>query len=290
MRDPAIEMRTAPHGHRVRAGQRSARRPPHAVARARCGRRCPPRRPNRRHQAARARPDHDVGAGCPGRRPRRVLNRPALRPGLDRGVDVDVVALRLPMAAIQADPEPSQRTPQGVNVGPRQRVPLGCGADRSRARCTSPADSADDGRPTQGTSCPRPSPVVRIVDVGQRGRRRGHRTGAANPLVRPMSRRIRPRRATAAELTNPAHQALQQFPRGPATTDGAGERIHHVVSDSSAASSSSASPFCDSRRGAWTPASERCAAECADNRFRASDHTEGARRIIDGFRPVRHRE
>ena len=40
-----------------------------------------------------------------------------LDPRLDRGVDVDVVALRLPMAAIQPDPEPRQRPPQRMDIG-----------------------------------------------------------------------------------------------------------------------------------------------------------------------------
>ena len=61
---------------------------------------------------------------------------------LDRGVDVDVVALRLPMAAIQADPEPGQRPPQARGRrGRANGVSLLCGADRSRARCTSRAGS-----------------------------------------------------------------------------------------------------------------------------------------------------
>jgi hypothetical protein len=38
-------------------------------------------------------------------------------PGFDRGVDVDVVALRLSMGAIEPDPKPSERPPQGVNIG-----------------------------------------------------------------------------------------------------------------------------------------------------------------------------
>jgi hypothetical protein len=44
-----------------------------------------------------------------------------------------------------------------------------------------------------------------------------------------VSRRICARLAAAAELTDSAHQALQEFPGDPAAANGARERIHHVV-------------------------------------------------------------
>ena len=47
-----------------------------------------------------------------------------LHPRLDRGVDVDVVALRLPMTAIQPDPESRQGPPQRMDIRTLQRMPL----------------------------------------------------------------------------------------------------------------------------------------------------------------------
>ena len=68
--------------------------------------------------------------------------------------------------------------------------------------------------------------VIRIVGVGH-GRRRDH-SGTANSLVRPMCWGVGSRRSAAAELADPAHQALQQLPCRAATADRAGKRIHHV--------------------------------------------------------------
>ena len=54
--------------------------------------------------------------GFVGRRPGERLDA-----GLDRGVDVDVVALRLPAAAVEADAEAGERTPQRMAVGHAER-------------------------------------------------------------------------------------------------------------------------------------------------------------------------
>ena len=50
-----------------------------------------------------------------------------LDPGLDGGVDVDVVALGLTPAALQAHPEPRQRPPHGQAVGHGHRVTVADG-------------------------------------------------------------------------------------------------------------------------------------------------------------------
>ena len=89
--------------------------------------------------------------GFVGRRPGQHLH-----PRLDRGVDVDVVALCLAVAAVQPDAEARQRPPQRMHIGTRRTGVHAVEADRSRARCTSRAGSACGGRPTRDTSCLRP--------------------------------------------------------------------------------------------------------------------------------------
>ena len=49
--------------------------------------------------------------------------RQRLHPRLDRGVDVDVVALHLAMTAVQPDPKARQRPPQRMHIGALNRCP-----------------------------------------------------------------------------------------------------------------------------------------------------------------------
>ena len=108
-----------------------------------------------------------------------------------------------------------------------------------------------------------------------------------------MCRRIRPGRSAAAELTDPAHQALQQLPCRAATADGAGERIHHVgiVAVVGRHPRARQRPSCDSRRGSCAPApSDCCALRCADSRFRGLDHTEAGGGSAIVVRARRHRQ
>ena len=142
------------------------------------------------------------------------------------------------------------------------------------APCTSRAGTGDGGRPTRGTCARRSLAVVHVVGVRRACRDRVHGAGTTNPLVRAMGRGIRPRCASPAELTHPAHQALQQLPDHAATADGAGERIHDVLVVGAvvvefrqrfvrlASRSVRARRFCDA------------AAVRAASRFRGPDHTE----------------
>ena len=70
------------------------------------------RSPSPTRRGGRARRGRGVVAGCPRTRPRRAPTRSARPPRLDRGVDVDVVALWLPAGAVEPDAQPGQRPAQ----------------------------------------------------------------------------------------------------------------------------------------------------------------------------------
>ena len=74
------------------------------------------RPPSPRHRAAAAPTGRAAAAGCRGIPPRRAPTRPALDARFDGRVDVDVVALRLAVAAVQAHPKSRQRPPQADGV------------------------------------------------------------------------------------------------------------------------------------------------------------------------------
>ena len=111
----------------------------------------------RRHRAGPAPRDRGDAAGCRRRRPRRAPTRPASRPAPR---PPRRRRCRRPASAGDSDPARSRAASaaaaaHGHRVA-RQRMSLPCGADRSRAPCTSRAGSACGGRPTPDTSCPRP--------------------------------------------------------------------------------------------------------------------------------------
>ena len=128
------------------------RRP--AGARAPCGPPARARPPSPRRRGGPARRGRGVAGGSRRRRPRRAPTRSAPPPRLDRGVDVDVVALWLPAGAVEPDAQPGQR--------PAQRRPSGS-AIGARSR---PGIALPDGAPVRAIGTPAHVPLGIGVGAG----------------------------------------------------------------------------------------------------------------------------
>ena len=149
-------------------------------------------------------------------------------PRLDGGVEVDVVALRLPVGAVEADAQPGQ--------GPAQRVAVG---HRHRRQVRRPGVTFAHRAPVVAVGTPAHVPLG--IGAGTRRERRhgvgrfalrrrpGDRASAVRAGAAPVGRRVCTGRSCTAGAPRRPEQALQQAAEQPPTTDGARQQIADVL-------------------------------------------------------------